>query len=249
MIAEGKVVSMKTLCKWFQVARSTVYYRPIKRGTRFSKPLDQVLTEQVWKIIEANPTFGVRRITAMIRRELNRAVNRKAVHRILKTNGWQVRKKPSGFKERAKGMRSKSAAVNERWAIDATTIFCGEDGWCPLIGIIDCCDRYIVGWRLSTSGTSKNAAAALEDAIILRQGEINPSSLVIRSDNGLIFGAKPFIAVVREHGLAQEYITPYTPEQNGMIERFFRTIKEECIWQYRFKNRDEALHDNSSLDG
>ena len=36
------------------------------------------------------------------------------------------------------------------------------------------------------------------------------------------------------YGLAQEYITPYSPEQNGMIERFFRTLKEECLWQHRF---------------
>jgi transposase InsO family protein len=30
--------------------------------------------------------------------------------------------------------------------------------------------------------------------------------------------------------LTQEFITPYTPEQNGMIERFFRSLKEECVW-------------------
>jgi len=27
----------------------------------------------------------------------------------------------------------------------------------------------------------------------------------------------------------QEFITPYGPEQNGIIERFFRSLKEECI--------------------
>ena len=26
-----------------------------------------------------------------------------------------------------------------------------------------------------------------------------------------------------------------------MIERFFRTLKEECIWQNKFKSRDEAF--------
>ena len=34
--------------------------------------------------------------------------------------------------------------------------------------------------------------------------------------------------------LSQEFITPYTPEQNGMIERFFRSLKEECVWQHSF---------------
>jgi len=28
---------------------------------------------------------------------------------------------------------------------------------------------------------------------------------------------------------------------NGMIERFFRTLKEECLWHHRFTSRDEAF--------
>ena len=49
------------------------------------------------------------------------------------------------------------------------------------------------------------------------------------------------MSVVRRYGLDQEYITPYSPEQNGMIERFFRTLKEECLWHDRFASRDEAF--------
>ena len=55
-----------------------------------------------------------------------------------------------------------------------------------------------------------------------------------RSDNGLIFQSKRFRAACRDYRLTQEYITPYTPEQNGLIERWFRSLKEECIWVNRF---------------
>jgi putative transposase len=41
--------------------------------------------------------------------------------------------------------------------------------------------------------------------------------------------------------LSQEDITPYCPEQNGMIERWFRSLKEECVWLHRFGNIDEAF--------
>ncbi len=37
-----------------------------------------------------------------------------------------------------------------------------------------------------------------------------------------------------------EFITPYTPEQNGIIERFFRGLKEECVWQHSFHSFAEA---------
>jgi len=33
-----------------------------------------------------------------------------------------------------------------------------------------------------------------------------------------------------------EYIALYTPEQNGVVERFMRTMKEECIWLHSFSS-------------
>jgi putative transposase len=38
----------------------------------------------------------------------------------------------------------------------------------------------------------------------------------------------------------QGFITPYTSEQNGIIERFFRSLKEECVWQHVFQTFEEA---------
>lgn len=36
------------------------------------------------------------------------------------------------------------------------------------------------------------------------------------------------------------YITPYAPEQNGVVERFTRTMKEECIRLHPFSSFSEA---------
>ncbi len=62
----------------------------------------------------------------------------------------------------------------------------------------------------------------------------------MRSDNGLIFQSRRFRAACRGYRLRQEFITPYTPEHNGLIERPFRTLKEECVWQHRFASFAEA---------
>jgi DNA replication protein DnaC len=70
--------------------------------------------------------------------------------------------------------------------------FSEPTGWCHLTAIVDCCDRAIVDWRLSKTGVAKVAAAALEDALRERKVEQDGSGLVLRSDNGLVFGAKPF---------------------------------------------------------
>lgn len=57
---------------------------------------------------------------------------------------------------------------------------------------------------------------------------------MIRSDNGLIFQSQRFRQACRHYRVRQEFVTPYTPEQNGLIERWFRSLKEECVWQHNF---------------
>jgi putative transposase len=91
-------------------------------------------------------------------------------------------------------------------------------------------------------GRAKEAERALEEACIRRFSTLRPKgkSPVIRSDNGLIFQSRSFRSACRDYRLSQEFITPYTPEQNGIIERSFRSLKEECIWQYNVQSFAEA---------
>jgi len=238
MREEGHKVSIARLCRWFGVPRSSFYYRPQPAAP---PAMSADLVGMIRGVIEENPTYGLRRITAMVRRRAAVPVNRKRVHRIVKLNGWQVWKKPRGARPRAQGWTSRASRPDERWAVDATHVFCGRDGWCHLTAIIDCWDRTIVGWRLSKTGVAKVAAAALEEALRARRIRPEANGLTLRSDNGLVFGAKAFVKVVRRYGLEQEYITPYCPEQNGIIERFFGTLKAECVWQQRFRDRDHAF--------
>lgn len=47
-------------------------------------------------------------------------------------------------------------------------------------------------------------------------------------------------ALVKSYGLQQEFITPYSPEQNGMVERVIRTLKEQCAHRHRFETLQHA---------
>ena len=241
MREEGHTVAIAQLCRWFGVPRSTVYYRPPVRAAPRPPVVDTTVEAQIRTIIEAEPAAGVRMITARVRRASVAPVNHKKIHRIVQLNNWQVRQRPQGHRPRVQGWASRATRPDERWAIDTTHLFCGRDGWCHLTAIIDCYDRTIVGWRLARSGIAGVAAAALEEALRGRRIDLTSPPLVLRSDNGLVFGAKVFVAVARRHRLTQEYITPYTPQQNGMIERFFLTLKQECVWLHRFENRDHAF--------
>jgi putative transposase len=241
MREEGKAVSIAQLCRWFGVPRSTFYYRPPASSAPRLPVVDKELETKIRAIIDTEPAVGLRMITARVRRTADGPVNKKKIHRIIKLNQWQCQRRPKGHRPRVDGWVSRATEPNERWAIDTTHLFCGRDGWCHLTAIIDCYDRTIVGWRLSRSGIANVAAAALEEALRSRNITMAGPVPVLRSDNGLVFGAKVFVKVARRYGVQQEYITPYTPQQNGMIERFFLTLKQECVWLQRFESRDHAF--------
>jgi putative transposase len=88
--------------------------------------------------------------------------------------------------------------------------------------------------RTPLRGRAKEAERALEEACLSRFGTLRRAGATptLRSDNGLIFTSRRFQQACPFYRLAQEFITPYTPEQNGLVERFFRSLKEECVWQH-----------------
>jgi len=204
--------------------------------------LDEVLAERIQRLIEAHPTFGYRRLWAMLRFVEGIRVNRKAVYRLLMLKGWFVHQRSLTPRPRVHGLRSRAQRSDERWAMDVTHIPCGADGWGHLTAVIDCHDREVTGYEFALRGRAREAERALEEACLARFGTLRPegSTPVIRSDNGLIFQSRRFRAACRDYRLRQEFITPYTPEQNGLVERFFRSLKEECVWLHNFGSFTEA---------
>ena len=233
--------SQRRVCKVLRVSRA----RFLSMRSPESPPkaeLNEALTAAVHHLIVEHPTFGYRRIWAMLRFRLGLKVNRKAVYRILRLKRWFVHQRVATPRPRVQGLRSRSARSNERWAMDMTHIDCGPDGWAHLAAVIDCHDRELIGYELALRGRAKEAERALEEACLARFGTLRPPgpTPVIRSDNGLIYQSRRFRSAGRNYRLRQEFITPYTPEQNGIIERFFRSLKEECVWQHNFSSFAEA---------
>ena len=52
----------------------------------------------------------------------------------------------------------------------------------------------------------------------------------------------------KDYRLNRDFVTPYTPEQSGTIERFFSGLKEVCVWLQDFDDFELGRSDGRSLD-
>jgi putative transposase len=237
--ASGHQASVSKVCDWFDLPRSTAYYQP--RETK-PRPIDEALAARIKQLHKQEPACGVRGTWSRLRFIEDIPVNRKKVHRIMKLKGWTLPKRKAGARPRVRVSRSIADHPDQRWATDLALIHCGKDGWCVFVPVIDCCTREILGHALELTGRAKTAERALEEALLGRFGTLRnaPPCMLLRHDNGLVFGSRQYRAVVKDYGLQQEYITPYTPQQNGLCERFIKTFKEEFCWCNRFASIEHA---------
>ena len=232
-------VSERRSCQVLGVSRARLHRPAAVRGQR--QRIDPPWTDRLRQLIQQHPTFGYRRLWVLLRFRDGNTVNRKAVYRILHQARWFVHQRASTPRPRVRGWTSRASRSDERWAMDVTHIPCGHDGWAHLAAVIDCHDRELIGYELALRSRAQEAERAVEAACLQRFGTLRPiGAPVLRSDNGLIFQSRRFRQACRDYRLQQEFITPYTPEQNGMIERFFRSLKEECVWQHTFQTFEEA---------
>jgi putative transposase len=241
LLAEQKSVPVARICRVLELPRSTAYYQ--SRLPERKPGLDEPLTAKIRALIERFPNFGIRRIWAYLRFRMGELVNRKKVARIMRLKGWTMRQRKTGLRPRVEISRSQAERPDQRWGTDIALVFCGaEDGWCSFVPVLDCCTREAMGWELSLTARAKTAERALESALIKGFGFVHGAApgMKLRSDNGLVFGSKLYRRLCREYNLSQEFITPYTPEENGLVERFIRSFKEECVWLHNFESMAEA---------
>lgn len=201
---EGFRVTVSQLCRWFEVARRTFYYRSSKSAPK----VREELATPIKALIEQEPSFGYRTVAGLLE------MNKNTVQRIFQLKGWQIRKRAVGHRPRIEALPSVATKPDERWATDLCRVWGGRDGWLALALVIDCHTRELLGWHLSRSGKASTAQAALEQALISRYSTLGrvKEPFLLRSDNGLVFTSRNYTRLVRSYGLKQEFITPHCPQ-------------------------------------
>lgn len=250
-------MSIVSACKICGVSRSGYYkHNKTLRGQPRHKreyQIDEVMAEIIHGIIRKFPAYGYRMVWAVLRFDRCTHVNKKKVQRIMRLKGWQAKfvrrpsrgavepyeKKPNVVDPKS---RVEAMLPDVRWSTDLTKVYVAEVGWVNFIPVIDCCTRECIGKRISIRGRAREARDALEEAVLNRFGSIQevPGDLSMRMDNGSIFLSKEYWGELKRLRIEAEF-TPYRcPSANGIVERFFKTFKQECAWQNSFNSLEEA---------
>lgn len=89
--------------------------------------------------------------------------------------------------------------------------------------------RLAKGTAGGTAGFSASVEAqgAIDQLLKEKGGEIPAHGMPrLRSDNGSCYLSREFRGVLNEHGLHHARIKPHCPEENGVVERSNRTLRE-----------------------
>lgn len=150
------------------------------------------------------------------------------VYRILKGENlvcpWRRRNK------RTREEEEKAKRADEIWATDLMYVQIGGRTY-YLVTFLDEYSRLIVHHALVPSmdgmTVSVEAQAAIERFLREKGGEIPAGGMPrLRSDNGSCYISREFRGVLDEHRLGHQRIKPHCPEENGIIERSNRTLRE-----------------------
>jgi len=176
---------------------------------------------------------GYRRLTYMMLDDNIVAVSPSTTYRILKDEGllnrWQpmTTVKKRGFDQ--------PQQVHQHWHIDISFVNILST-FCFLISLLDGCSRYIVHHELRTNMTETDVEITIERA---REKFPNVNPRII-SDNGPQFVSKEFKEYIRSCQLEHVFTSPYHPQSNGKLERFYRTIKSEEIRKNSYLTLEDA---------
>lgn len=203
-----------------------------------SIPPDPYLTEKIRTVALERPLYGTRRMAATLSRELGRPVNRKRVQRIYRHLGWtQPQKSKKQLLRDTYARRPRPTKPNELWEADLTYIHCGIDGWAYLFNVEDVVSREWVSYVFDKYAVKENAILSAEKALIKHPDAVGVG---LRTDHGSQYGSRAFRQSMRVLGVRQEFIAVNTPEQNGHMESFHKTLKREYVWTRDFQPYQEA---------
>ncbi len=209
--------------------------RPVSRRGRPALD-DRDLVAEIKVTIAAMPTYGYRRVHAVLRRN-GRAQSRswpnvKRVYRGVKLHGLLLQRHIGDIDSRHHAGKVSVERSNLRWCSDGFEIGCDNKEKVRVAFALDCCDREAIAHVATTEGIkSKDVQDLVIRAVESRFGRINtlPEPIEWLTDNGSCFVAKDTKTLLRDIGMEPRSTPVRSPRSSGMAEAFVKTFKRDYV--------------------
>lgn len=253
----GQPYGIQRVCQAWGVPRSSFYAvqapapgtanpapPPTRRGPK-PAVTDQALLAAIRHDLERSPWTGEghRKVWARLRVRDGISVSAKRVLRLMREHALLS---PHRVRQRTGTAHDRhiiTPAPNIMWAIDATQVTTVQHGKVWVFGVAEHWNAEFLGWHVTKSGTRFEATQALGMAVRQQFGHLSADAargLALRHDHGSNFMADHFQKQARFWGISPSYAFVGEPETNGVIERFFRTMKEQAIHGRVFQTIEEV---------
>ncbi|GGF27486.1 integrase [Aliidongia dinghuensis] len=230
---------MKAVAETLDVARSNLIDRlagKTKPRRRYHKAQDAAVVPLITALVTARPTYGYRRITVLLNRQLaaggTEPVNHKRVYRIMQAHNLLLARKHAdrpGLVHDGKVVVMRS---NLRWCSDGFEFTCWNGDVIRGAFIIDAHDREVIAWRAVVNAgiSGSDIRDMMLEAVEKRFGACHaPAVIEMLSDNGAPYTAKETRIFARQLGLKPCFTPVKSPQSNGLAEAFVRTLKRDYV--------------------
>ncbi len=132
-----------------------------------------------------------------------------------------------------------TAAPNMVWVSDITYIKTAE-GWLYLAVVMDLYSRKVVGWSLART----MAVDMVLEALLMAIGRRHPGpALIHHSDRGGQYACDRYRRLLKVYGMISSMSRSGNCLDNAVAERFFRTLKTECLVNWRDMPSEDVKRD------
>jgi putative transposase len=193
-------------------------------------------------------SYGSRRMSKEMRRR-GHAVGRKRARGLMREGAVQVqirhthryvkREQNSMIAENQLDRKFAVTVPNRFWAGDVTYIWT-QQGWMYLAVVLDLYSRRVVGWATSDSCDTFLVIRALQLALDMRGPD---PGLMFHSDQGSNYASLAFRQFLKERAIVQSMSRKGNCWDNAVVERFFCSLKGECIGERAYRDHAEARAD------
>lgn len=239
----GKPFGIKRVCRVWQHPRATLYQHRAamtlekrKPGKRGPKPRlsDERLLALIWEDLKSTPFIGEghRKVWARLKFGQGIKVGRNRVLRLMRENNLLSPHRPRRPANQHEG-EIITAAPDVMWGADGSRVFTAKDGWAWVFAVVDHFNAECVGHHACKKGDRFAALEPVSQAVKENFGTLEKNAargLSLRMDNGTQYLSDRFQNQIKFWGMAPSFAFIEQPETNGVVERFFRTLKEQIIY-------------------